>query len=144
MNAIDGVTRAIIDFGCHQHALCIGDGVKVIPLSVNDLLINIFYHFDLSEVKGRIVRILGVYGNCYTENHEVLRHPLVVTAASCRMHAGAMACSTQLLCKSPRPRQARQGHECGRTAREPRDKAVLLLLGLHLSSSQQVQHLVPE
>ena len=42
------VQPAIIDFGCicHQHALCVGEGVKALPQSVNDRLINVFYHFD--------------------------------------------------------------------------------------------------
>ena len=49
LSRIRQVQPDIIDLGCicHQQALCVGEGVKALPLSVTDLMINVYYHFEL-------------------------------------------------------------------------------------------------
>ena len=57
---------------CHVVNLCVKSTIKVLPLKVDDLLVDIYYHFHHSVKR---VASLGEYAEfCATEYKGVLKH----------------------------------------------------------------------
>ena len=64
----------IVDISCICHSLnlCVKSAVKTLPLKVDELLVDIFYHFHHS---GKRVPSLQEYANFYScEYKAVLKH----------------------------------------------------------------------